>query len=91
MRGYEIRDGMLVHIIDGDMIGEEVVRIVVPQSERGKLLELAHEKGGHLGVRKVRAKLNRLFTWPGMGANVTNHVASCQACALHNKAGNCIL
>lgn len=87
LRGYDVRDQMLVHVISGEL-GEECVRLVVPRCECEKLLVLAHDKGGHLGVKKVRSKLNKLFTWPGLAGDVLNHVSSCHACAQHNKAGN---
>ncbi len=87
LRGYGFRDGVLVNRMLGDM-DEEVCRIVVPRSDRQKLLQLAHERGGHLGAKKVRLKLNRLFTWPGMSRDVANHVASCDVCRRMNKAGD---
>ncbi len=67
LRGYGLRDRVLVHVVEGDC-GEEIVRVVVPKVDRGRLLNLAHDDGGHLGIRKVRDKLNRLFTWPGLAA-----------------------
>ena len=60
-RGYELRNGMLLHVCSGEL-GEEQVRVVVPKADRHRLLELAHEYGGHLGSKKVKSKLNRLFT-----------------------------
>ncbi len=38
-------------------------------------MEMAHEKmGGHLGIKKVRAKLNRLFTWPRLARHMVHPV-----------------
>ncbi len=87
-RGYEVRDGLLVHVLEGEVHGEEMVRIVVPKCERQRLLTLVHEKGGHLATRKCREILNRLFTWPGMGKEITAHIARCDVCARVNKSGN---
>ncbi len=68
-------------------LDEEVVKLVVPKMDRNKLMEMAHEWGGHLGTKNVRSKLNRLFTWPGLARDVTTHVASCDTCRRMNKAG----
>ncbi len=86
LRGYELREGLLVHANIGEL-GEDGIRVVVPKADRGKLLELAHEYGGHLG-KKVKAKLNRLFTWPGLAGDVAKYVASCPECLRLNHSGN---
>ncbi len=49
---------------------------------------MAHDGGGHLGVRKTRDRLNRLFTWPGMARDISHYVESCPLCLKANKAGN---
>ncbi len=36
---------------------EECERIVLPASEKKLVRELAHDKGGHLGTKKTRAKI----------------------------------
>ncbi len=87
LRGYGLRQGVLVHVIVGDC-GEECVRIVVPQADRERILRVAHDGGGHLGVRKTRDRLNRLFTWPGMARDISHYVESCPLCLKANKAGN---
>ncbi len=60
----------------------------MPREDRERLLGLAHKFGGHLGVKKMKSKLNRLFTWPGLSGDVTRYVSACQLCATHNKMGN---
>ncbi len=45
-------------------------KLVVPQSKRKKLIEIAHDKSGHVGSRKTRETLNSRFTWPGLGKDV---------------------
>ncbi len=54
-------------------------------------MELAHEKSGHMGAKKVRAMLNKRFTWSGIGSDVVNHVKSCVHCGRINKAGNLLV
>ncbi len=87
LRGYGLWDGILVNVIEGEC-GEELVRVVVPQVDRRRILELAHDCGGHLSVRKTRDRLNRLFTWPGMALDVSQFVGSCDLCLKANKQGN---
>ncbi len=86
LRGYGYKSGVLMHKMLGEM-DEECERIVLPVSERKLVLELAHDKGGHLGTKKTRAKINKLFTWPGVGKDVVSYVGSCEVCAKVNKAG----
>ncbi len=87
LRGYGLRDKVLVHVVQGDC-GEEIVRIVVPKPDRLRLIKMAHDYGGHLGVKKVRDKLNCLFTWPWLAKDVCNYVRSCDVCLRANKSGN---
>ncbi len=87
LRGYEIRDGLLVHVIAGDF-GKEILRVVVPEVDRPRILRLAHDHGGHLGVKKTREKLNKLFTWPGIARDVVRYIESCAVCLKVNKSGN---
>ncbi len=45
-----LKKGVLVHRILDDA-DEELCRVVVPKEDRLRLLKLAHESGGHLGVK----------------------------------------
>jgi len=86
-RGYRYKDDILRHVVL-DIEDEEFSRIVLPKCERKRVLELAHDKCGHVGIKKVRAMINRCFTWPGMGDDIIRYVKSCDVCARANKAGN---
>ena len=55
LRGYGLRDKVLVHVVQGDC-GEEIVRIVVPKPDRLRLIKMARDYGGHLG-RKCEISL----------------------------------
>ncbi len=87
LRVYGLRQGVLVHEMIGDC-GEECTKIVLPQSDRNRVLKMADDNCGHLDARKVRGKLNRLFTWPGMAKDIGNYVESCDVCLRANKSGN---
>ena len=41
---------------------------------------LAHERGGHLGARKVKALIRQRFSWPEMAKDVVEHCKSCDVC-----------
>ena len=59
---------------------EVVHLIVLPVKHRKKVLHLAHEKGGHLGARKVKALIRQRFLWPEMAKEVVEHCKSCVVC-----------
>ena len=54
--------------------------MVLPVKYRKKVLHLAHERGGHLGARKVKALIRQRFMWPGMATEVVEHCRSCVVC-----------
>ena len=64
-QGYEWANDILTHkMVD---VAEGVVeRSVVQKPRWSKLLEVGHDKLGHLGHRKVIGVIKKLFTWPGM-------------------------
>ena len=68
-------DGMLLR---GD-------RLVVPETLRGKVLDLAHE--GHQGVVRTKQKLRSSVWWPGVDVDAERLVRSCHACQVVT-AGN---
>ena len=80
--GFVWRDGLLyksvtTHVLD---------KVVLPKSHRPKVLELAHEKLGHMGARRVKALLRQRFVWPGMGQDVILYCRSCPSCQKCAKA-----
>ena len=46
----------------------------------GHVLELAHNKLGHNGIRHTYALLQRLYFWKGMKVSVAKHVKNCDVC-----------
>ena len=54
-----------------DNAGDPMQVITVPTSFRPRILYLAHEGSGHMGVEKCHSLISAKFTWPGMGKD--NH------------------
>jgi hypothetical protein len=61
--------------------------LYVPEGARQRVLELAHDKAGHLGRDKVLAELRQHFFWPSMADSVAHYIRTCPSCQL-NKARN---
>ncbi len=59
--------------------------LVVPKSYRRRILELGHEKNGHLSGDKVEKMVGKYFVWPGMVKEVGEHCKSCEVCQRKNK------
>lgn len=55
-------------------------RIVIPQSLREKVLQIAHE--GHIGIRMMKLHLRSSVWWPKMDAAVESFVKKCRGCIL---------
>jgi len=73
--------GVLIHqqaVAVGEIINKP--RIVLPQRFRFELLNSAHEKAGHMGEKNTAKRLEKYFIWPGMRADVIQHVGSCIQC-----------
>lgn len=64
-------------------------KLVVPTSERPKLLQQYHDSlyGAHLGVRKTYCKLAQDYYWPKMALECKKYVRGCADCQKH-KAPN---
>uniref|UniRef100_A0A8C5QMW5 Gypsy retrotransposon integrase-like protein 1 n=1 Tax=Leptobrachium leishanense TaxID=445787 RepID=A0A8C5QMW5_9ANUR len=63
---------------------EEVEQLLVPQSHRNTVLELAHSHvlGGHLGTDKTRERVLARFYWPGIFSAIERFCKSCPECQL---------
>jgi len=77
---FVLKRGLLHRILTNQM-GVETKQLVVPQSLRKGALGLAHESvmAGHLGISKTVDRLMSPFWWPGVGADTTRFVRSCDA------------
>lgn len=82
--GKFIEDQILYH---RDLwYGREIQQVVLPQTRRTKVLNLAHQSswGGHLGSRKTLSRIRESFFWPGMTEDVKKHCQSCRRCQLRS-------
>ena len=77
--GLEWKDGLLYRTVANHDL-ESVCLLVLPESKRKRVLELAHEKLGHMGARRVKSLIRQKFAWPGMGQEVIRHCRSCVPC-----------
>ncbi len=75
-RGFQWKKGVLVR---SQYVTWEEFRdvVVVPKSYRRRVMELAHERNGHLGSEKAARMVGRYFTWPGMTREMGEHCKSC--------------
>ncbi len=64
---------------------ERGIVLAVPKSFRSKILNIVHNKGGHLGAEKCLLSIRKCFVWPGMYSDVTNYCASCLLCQKKSK------
>ncbi len=87
LNGYSWRDCVLIHSIV-DIDNSVVDRIVLPVGRRCHAMSLAHDKSAHVGVRGMRRLLGKRFTWPGLHADITSFIRSCDKCLRYNSAGN---
>ena len=77
--GFSWSEGLLYKAVSTHT-SEVVHLMVLPIKHRKKVLHLAHEKGGHLGARKVKALIRQRFLWPEMAKEVVEHCRSCLVC-----------
>ncbi len=84
-RGFKWDKGLL---LKGMYVSwEEFVDVIVVLREfRGRILEMAHERSGHLGGEKVARLVGRYFLWPGMAKGILEYCQSCKVCQVKNKS-----
>ena len=84
--------GMRKHLFKDDQViyrrwlttdGTQRSQLVTPQGIRKEIFRMAHEEnsGGHLGARRMTAKIKRRYFWPGMTTDIKQWVLSCDECA----------
>ena len=83
-KGYSWSQGLIMLEYDGDA-RKTVKAIVVPESFRTKILSLAHDKIGHLSVRKVKYLIRQNFSWPHLTGDVAAYCKSCEVCQRMSK------
>ena len=78
---YIIDNDILCRVYDGQK-GESVTQILVPQTLRKPLLQMAHEclLAGHGGRKRTTERLLSNFFWPRINDDVKNFCRSCDRC-----------
>ena len=66
---------------------ERELLLVLPKSERKRVMVMSHDHLGHLGPRNVKAIIRRRFVWPNMGKDVIDYCRSCDICQSCQKRG----
>lgn len=61
-------------------------KIVVPISLRLKVLQTAHHKFGHPGVKKMISLISPQYYWPNITIDISNYVKHCEICQLNKKS-----
>ena len=93
---YYYQDNILMRFYRPPQLSDEDTwaethQVVLPQSVRIPILEIAHESfGGHLGINKTYHKLLNDFYWPGMKKDVASFINSCHTCQVVGKPNQTI-
>ncbi len=85
-RGFFWRDGILFHRQAVQDLGWRD-RMVAPAPRRKQILEVAHDRCGHPGARRLKEALEVRFHWPKMFEDCLAYCKSCKSCAEFNKSG----
>ena len=83
-KNFRIDDGIVTKIVN-DKLGREKDVLGIPKTSRLKILQFAHDRSGHLGVRKTQELIADKFVWPMMGKDIADYCKSCVACQKANK------
>ena len=80
---FKIEDGVLFRKWWVFGKGSDRWQLIPPSFCREKILDVVHAGfgGGHLGVRKMRARLQQQCFWPGWQRDVESFCSRCPACA----------
>jgi len=67
--------------------GQTHLQIIVPQAMRREIAAELHKglNGGHLGIRRAKAQLQKRFYWPGWASDVRLAKRLCSQCGKYQK------
>ena len=60
-------------------------RIILPTPLRKKVLQNAHERSGHQGMRKTLCLVRDAYVWEGMRKDVTQMIDTCPKCQVNRR------
>ncbi|XP_014665126.1 PREDICTED: uncharacterized protein K02A2.6-like, partial [Priapulus caudatus] len=75
---FNYRDELSVQ--DGIILRGE--RVVIPRSMRADIKRKVH--AGHMGINSCLRRARELVFWPGMSADIRQHVEACNVCATYS-------
>lgn len=61
---------------------------ICKEEEKKKILEKFHSDplyGGHIGIKRMLAKIKSKFTWKNMTKDITKHVKNCESCQINKS------
>lgn len=70
--------------------GQEVTKqVVLPTEHRDRVVKLAHSSqfGGHMGIQKTLACIQKHFYWPDISSEVKSKCRSCVECQTTRPEG----
>ena len=56
-------------------------RLIIPHMMRAGMVQLVHQS--HVGVEGCLCRVCKVIYWPGMNAEVKNHISKCDVCNAH--------
>ena len=70
----------ILTVEDGLILWDEA--LIIPPSEREKILQAIHE--GHMGISKCQNRAHHCVYWPGINSDIKCLIVSCLTCQHHH-------
>ena len=82
-----LENGILYRLLEDTERETTTKQLVVPTERRKEILEAVHAGfgGGHFGIRKTMARLQRKFYWAGWTRDVREFCRRCERCATYYR------
>jgi len=76
---FDFRDELSVQ--DGILLRGE--RAIVPKTLRTDMMQRVHSS--HIGIAGCLRRANECMYWPGMQADITQYIESCETCQMYEN------
>ena len=81
---FLIDDGVLYR--REKILGQPFQQLVVPKGRRSHVLKVGHETyGGHMSVKKTKARISYTFFWPGLKQDCEDFIKTCRICQMKSR------
>ena len=68
------------------ILGQPFQQLVVPKGRRSHVLKVGHETyGGHMSVKKTKARTSYTFFWPGLKQDCEDVIKTCRICQMKSR------